>query len=158
MDFGEKKVKLSRREMAVAIDAFSEAANDRLRKGNDPLWHLGVLATLKSMQRRHSREFFVTEGSILRSSLVESILGIVAQYADNTQEAIVQITNTRPKNEVYLPLQRKSNGVIAENMTLEFRIACSAPVPVAAPEADKLVSEFSEALRTVTADDFRAQP
>ena len=157
MDFGEKKVKLSRREMAVAIDAFREAANDRLRRGNDPLWHLGVLATLKDMQRKRNRELFVSEGSILQSPLFKGIVGIIGQYADNTQEAIIQLTNTCPKNEVSLPLQRKYNGDIAENMALEFRQACSASVPIPAPEADKLVSEFSEALRIATADDFGAK-
>ena len=157
MDFGEKKVRFSRREMAVTINAFREAANDRMHKGSDPFWHLGMLAIFENMQARHSRELRVSEDSILRPPFFKDIVRVIDQYANNTQKAVTQLTNIHPKNEVDLPLQRKYNGDIAESMVLEFKIACSTPVPIPAPEADKLVSEFSEALRIATADDFGAR-
>ena len=157
MDFGEKEVKFSRKEVSVAIDAFREAINDRLRKGNDPLWHLDILRAFSNMQTRRGRKMDVSEGNVLGSPRFVGIIGVISQYADNTQEAIIQLTNTHPKNEVNIPLQRKYNGMVAESMVLEFKIASTTPTPVPAPEANRLVGELSAALRTATADDFRAQ-
>lgn len=154
MDFGEKKIKFSHRELSVVIDAFREAAVERMRKGNDPLWHLGMLSTFESMYGRYRHTLSVPEGRIVELPLLKGIVAVVGQYTDSTQEAIVQITNTHPKNEVLLPLQRKTNGVIAERMVLEFQSASNAPATVGGSEADRLVDELSIALKTATADDF----